>query len=223
MVGAPGGGKSAVALTWALRTGVPTLYFSADTDRMTIGVRVGAMVTRQTTDAVETGMIGPDRDGWLSLVDERMSHVWFCWDPAPTLEDIEQEVLAYAAVNGQWPGLVVVDNLKNVWDDGSEKDFERFDRVLAHLKEMSQEIGCATLALHHVTGEYENGYTPIPLNGVLNKCTKDVRLVLTLHRGPIGSNEMRVSVVKNNGNKADPSGQLWVPIPFVPERMWMAE
>lgn len=225
MVGAPGGGKSALALTWALRSQVPTLYFSADTDRMTMGVRLGAGLLAHETDAVEAALIGPEREKWLHYIDSHTSHMWFMWDPAPSLDDIEQEVMAYAAVNGQWPGLVVVDNLKNIWDDdgAGEADHVRYDRVVARLKEMSQEIGCATLVLHHVMGQYEDGYTQIPLSGILGKCAKDVRLAMTLHRGPIGTNEMRVSVVKNNGNKADPSGSLWAPLKFYPERMQFGE
>lgn len=222
MAGAPGSGKSAFALAWCLRTSVPTLYFSADSDRMTLATRIGASVTRNTTDEVEQGIVGPEGPKWLSFIDSHTRQIWFSWDPAPTLDDIEAELLAYAAVNGQWPGLVVLDNLKNVWDDGSdEKDHVRFDRVIARLNEFAREYGSHVLILHHVLGGYEDGYTPIPLSGLLGKPSKDVTLALTLHRR--GQDEMGVCVVKNRVGQADPGGNLAVGIRFVAERMWFDE
>ncbi|MGI5245450.1 AAA family ATPase [Dactylosporangium sp. CA-139066] len=226
IVAAPGGAKSAVGLVWALRSGAKTLYFSADTDRFEIGKRLGAHFTRRTQDEVEAGLTGPESDKWYALIDSNTRNLWFSWEPAPSLDDIEDEVKAYAAVRGEWPELIVIDNLKNVWDDGGsagDSDWVRYDRVVAALKELAQEIGAAVLILHHATGQYEDGYTPIPLNGILGKCAKDVRLALTLHRGPVGSNETRICVVKNNGNKADPGGGLIVPVPFWPERMYFGD
>jgi replicative DNA helicase len=221
IVGAPGSGKSALALTWAMRTNVPTLYFSADSDRMTIGTRIGASVTRHTVDEVEAGLIGADGPKWHRLIDQNTRHMWFSWDASLGIDDIESELLAYATVTGRWPGLVVVDNLKNVWTDGGDDaDHIRFDRAIGQLNEFAREYGPAVLFLHHATGQYEDGYTPIPLAGLLGKCGKDVTLALTLHRGPVGSNEMRVCVVKNRVGKADPGGNLSVGLPFVPERMW---
>lgn len=219
VAGAPGSGKSAFALAWCLRTAVPTLYFSADSDRMTLATRIGASVTRNTTDEVEQGIVGPEGPKWLSFIDSHTRQIWFSWDPAPTLDDIEAELLAYAAVNGQWPGLVVLDNLKNVWDDASdEKDHVRFDRVIARLNEFAREYGSHVLVLHHVLGGYEDGYTPIPLSGLLGKPSKDVTLALTLHRR--GQDEMGVCVVKNRVGQADPGGNLAVGIRFVAARMW---
>jgi hypothetical protein len=202
---------------------VPTLYFSADTDRMEIGKRIGAIATRHTTDEVEAGLLGPDADKWYALIDSHTKDIRFTWDGALSLDDIDDELKAYAVVYGRWPALVVVDNLKNVWDDSGNGDADhiRFDRTVAYLKEVAQEIGSAFLILHHVTGTFEDGYTPIPLTGILGKCAKDVRLALTLHRAPVGMDEIRICVVKNNGNKADPGGHLIAQIQFIPERCFM--
>ncbi len=229
VAGAPGSGKSAFALCWCLRAQVPTLYFSADSDRLTLATRIGASITRQTTDDVELGLLGEGAEDWQRLIGQHTSQVWFSWDPAPTLDDIEAELLCYAAVTGQWPGLVVLDNLKNVWDgDSDEKDHVRFDRVIARLNEFAREYGSHVLILHHVTGSYEDGYTPIPLSGLLGKPSKDVTLALTLHRGHGHPDrpeeaEMRVCVVKNRVGQADPGGNLVAAIPFVPARQWFAE
>ncbi len=223
IAGAPGSGKSALVLAWAMRVKVPTLYFSADSDRMTLGTRIGASITRHTTEEVEQGLIGPDASKWYALIDSHTEHIWFDWEPAPSLLDVEGELLAYAAVNGEWPGLVVIDNLKNVWDDQGDGDADhvRYDRTIARFNELAREYGFAVIVLHHVTGSYEDGYTPIPLTGLLGKPSKDVTLALTLYRA--SADHMGICVVKNRVGAADPGAHLRVSIPFVASRMWFGD
>lgn len=220
IVGGPGAGKSAFALEWAMRAQVPTLYFSADSDRLTLGTRIGASITRQLTDDVEAGLTGPDRAQWHKLIDEKTSHMWFDWTPSPSLDDLGDELYAYATVTGQWPGLIVIDNLKNIYgEDGA--DHERYNATISHLNEFAREYGSAVICLHHATGAYEDGYTPIPLSGLLGKTGKDATLVLTLHRAD--ENLMGVSVVKNRVGKADPGASNSVLIPFYPERQYFGD
>lgn len=198
---APGGGKSALVTTFAVRAQVPTLYFSADTDTATLGTRIGASVTNYTINDVERGINGPDASGWFANIDAVTDHIWFCWDAGPTLTDIEEEVKAYAACNGQYPDLIVVDNLKNVWsDDGGGGEHVRYDRVLDFLHEMARETGSCIIILHHVIGAYEDGVTPIPLSGLLGKVGKTPRLIVTLYRPQ--DEVMGLCIVKNSSGRA---------------------
>lgn len=216
---APGVGKSALVTTLAIRSGVRTVYESADSDRMTLGVRIGAHITRYTTEEIETSLAGVDRDRWYQAIEAATPHIWWAWDAAPTLEDIEAEIEAYAVCHGDWPELIVIDNLKNVWvDEAGGGDHVRFDRAIDFLHEVARDTGACVVFLHHVTGEYEDGIRPIPLSGLLGKVGKTPRLILTLYK--VSENEMGVCIVKNSVGPANPSGQLQVKIPFVPERMW---
>lgn len=61
------------------------------------------------------------------------------------------------------------------------------------------------MVLHHATGRYEDGDTPIPQSGLENKVAKIPAQILTLTRK--GEN-MWVHVVKNRAGKADPKGGL---------------
>jgi len=226
VAGAPGGGKSAFALYEAVfaaygeyeENPVPTLYFSADTDKKTLGNRVTASVTKLTVDESEYLLDKKHEPTWQSL-EANTSHIWFCWNRGPNLDDLEREVEAFAHVNGDWPHKIVVDNLKNVWieETGDGGEHIRYDRVLDYLHELAGVTGAHVMVLHHVTGYYEIGNVPIPLSGILGKVTKPFRLILTLHK--VNNNLLGISVVKNTSGRAQADGNLIVYMPYDLERM----
>lgn len=223
---APGGGKSAIATYIATNMGygdfgeigVPTLYFSADTDRKTLGNRVAASVSKLTVDQAEERLLKGDQALW-SMLESNTSHVWFSWDRGPKVDDIQEEIKAFAHVMGDYPHLIVVDNLKNIWVDemGEGGEHVRYDRVLDYLHEVAGQTGAHIMILHHVTGSYEAGGQAIPLSGILGKVTKPFRLILTLHKSWDGT--LGISVVKNTTGRAEADGSLVVKIPYDLERM----
>ena len=226
IAGSPGGGKSAITSFMAVNmaygeygeTGIPTLYFSADTDKHTLGTRIAASVSRFTVDQAEELLTNKNQSMW-DMLESNTTHIWFNWDRGPSLEDIDDEVQAYATVVGDWPHLIVVDNLKNIWIDGSGEGGEhiRYDRVLDFLHELAGQTGACIVVLHHVTGYYENGSDPIPLSGILGKVTKPFRLILTLHKAWDGM--LGVSVVKNSFGPMQPDGRMIAYIPYDLSRM----
>lgn len=226
---APGGGKSAIATYIATRIvdwndelfqeePIPTLYWSADSDKKTLGNRITASVCNKSVDEAEKLLDVGDEDTW-NMLEANTNHIWFAWDRGPSLDDIEKEVEAFALVNGEWPHLIVIDNLKNVWieESGDGGEHIRYDRVLDYLHELAGITGAHIMVLHHVTGVYENGDMPIPLSGILGKVTKPFRLILTLHRTWDG--HLGICIVKNSNGPMDASGKLIVKIPYDLERM----
>lgn len=215
IAGGPGTGKSAIASYIAVNSGygeygevgVPTLYFSADTDKRTLGNRIAASVTHETVDDSEDLLL-QKHPGFLKMLDDATNHIWFCWNPSPNLSDIQDEVEAFAHVTGEWPHLIVLDNLKNVWVDSSGDGGEhvRYDRVLDFMHEVAGMTNAHVMVLHHVVGPYEDGDKPIPLSGILGKVTKPFRLILTLFRPTEG--QLGLSIVKNSTGKMDQTGQL---------------
>lgn len=215
--GASGGGKSAYATHLAVHGGIPTLYFSADTDRTTLGTRVAAGLLNRTTDRVEHDLRSGDIETWMAV--EELSHIWWCWDSILSIQDVEQEVEAYGHANGEYPHLIVVDNLINIeeFEGGSR---EEKGEVMAGLQALANITGAHVLVLHHVMGEYEDGLIPIPKSGLLDKVAKRPRLVLTTHRP---SPEMfAVSIVKNSNGNADASGMTFLQFGWMPERSWFS-
>lgn len=227
---APGGGKSAVATHIVVNadyTGygdkVPSLYFSADTDRHTLGVRIGASILQQSLSTVEEMLKTEDSGVWEEIA-EATEHITFNFDPAPSLTDIDDEVEAYAVVHGEYPHLIVVDNLMNVTgaDGEGTQQFIVQDRVIEWLCQIARQTGAAVIVLHHVKGTYEDGVTPIPFSGLMNNVGKRPRLVITLYR--VADNLIGICVVKNSSGRADTNAANVVArVGWMPERSFFAD
>lgn len=196
----PGAGKSVIALSEAVHMQVPTLYVSLDGDELTVGSRLIQVATRcdqqtaeqavlQKTDlAFETARLVP----WLS----------FTYPSSATTEDIAQHVWAYAEARGEWPHLIVVDNLSDVAD---EDDSSALNRAMDDLAILARETRAAVHVLHHVGGEYEDGNKVVPLSGLRYKVGKKPALVLTLCNGA-EPDQIWVSSVKNRFGPKDTAG-----------------
>jgi len=224
---ASGGGKSTLAtyLSLSMNYGngskVPTLYFSADSDRMTFGKRVAASVLRSYSAEAER-LITERNQEFLNKLDEETRHMWVSFDEAPTPVDIDTEVNSFALVYGQFPHLIVVDNLMDVSIGDTTKTGH--DLVVDFCRRLARRTQSAVIVLCHVTGidrdggYYSDGKVPIPKSGLMNKIDKSARLILTLFQPQPGV--MEVCVVKNTGGRADSQCSVSVRVPYLPERGW---
>lgn len=215
---APGVGKSLVALTAALDAGVPTFYFSADSDAFTMYVRSGAKETGWTTGEVETQVQQGNTLLIDSKLDQKSAHLRFSFDTNPDFDTVEEELLAYAATYGCWPTLLVFDNISNVETESGEGQVA-LEAVCDYLHALARKTGAAVLGLHHVTGEYDDGTKPVPLSGLRGKISKIPEQVLTLFRNQENPGRMGVTVVKNRMGKSDPSGAMVIWLDCELERM----
>lgn len=217
---ASNGGKSAVASHMAVfgrydnGDGIPTCYFSADTDRITLGSRVAAGVLSKPVTEVEKLLRSGDIEAWGQLA-EATSHVWWDWSSVLTSKHIQEELDAYAYANGDWPQLIIVDNLINII---AEPGWQGIDEVMFWLQGVANTTNAHVLVLHHVTGGYVDGMTPIPKSGLLDKVDKRPRLVVTLYHS--GNDLLGMCVVKNSSgpNKAD--GSYKCDVAWMPARSW---
>lgn len=206
LASAPNSGKSLMALIMAVKMEVPTLYFSADTDKHDTVVRAGALLANQTMDEVDLGLeVASDfYEGLLSGLD----HLQFCFDPAPCLADIDLEMRAYEEVHGQPPHLVVIDNLMNVQMDDAD-EIRGYRLILAALHHLARESKACVLVLHHVTGEYDGTEKPPPRRALMGKVSHFPEVVLTMAKA---QSFIGVACVKNRNGPADPTGEqaIWL-------------
>jgi len=216
----PGTGKSAFILTYALRARVPTLYFSADSDAFTQLSRSASILAGWSLEKSAAAV----RDDDLGSVEEEFADIpiRFNYSASPSLDQIEMSMRSYEEVYGDYPALVVVDNITNV-RAGTEDDdpFAGLESLMDYLHDMARQTSACVVGLHHVTGTYNDADKPIPLSGVKGQITRVPELVLTMHRvaQEFGPDSLRVSTVKNRFGKADPSGLDFADLEFIGDSM----
>jgi hypothetical protein len=218
----PGTGKSALTLTLALRSGVPALYFSADSDAFVQLTRSIAIITGCTVAAASRMVLADD----LAPIEPRLADlpVRFNYDASPSLDTLESAVEAYEEVYGEYPALIVVDNITNVRTETSSEDGDPFaglEGLMDYLHTMARETGACVVGLHHVTGPYNDADKPIPLSGVKGQIGRVPEMVLTLHKQQDEGQPdlLCVSTVKNRGSKNDPSGKTFAELEFQGDSM----
>lgn len=223
---APGGGKSAFVLTKALLSRVPTMYFSADSDAFTQLVRSISIVTGKTL-MESTEMVLGNR---VSEYQESLEGVpiRFNYSASPSLDEMELAIASYEEVYGDYPELIVVDNVTNVRDaSGGEDDpFSGLESLMDYLHDMARKTGACVVGLHHVTGAYNDSAKPVPLSGIKGQIARVPEMVLTLHRKPGDAwnpETLCVSTVKNRSGKADASGYEFAELMFEGESLGISD
>jgi DnaB-like helicase C terminal domain len=213
----PGTGKSALALTQAVRSRVPTLYMSADSDAFTQVSRSFSIHTGITMDETERYARGEEvLQSTLDRAEElKRIPVRFNFLAAPKLSNIEKSMEAFDELYGEYPALTVVDNITNVrngTEDNAENPFGGLEVFLDYANEMARETQSCVIGLHHVNGPYNDQNKPIPMSGVKGQIGRVPQMILTLFRS--GPGTVGVSPVKLRGAKFDPSGEYYTELDF---------
>jgi len=215
---APGIGKSILALTYAVWAGVPAIYFSADSDATTQYARAAAMITGDQLSAVNEALKRKNVAKY-DIALNRARHIRFVLDSAPSLDDVNRHVMAYGWAYGQWPKLIIIDNVSNIFSES--EGFQGLEEVMDWLHQLSRKTGAGIIGLHHVTGEYESGDTIVPLSGLRGKISKLPTLILTLNRVYGDNQALNVAVVKNRAGIAAANGSFGVQLRTDLSRMWI--
>jgi replicative DNA helicase len=174
VAGTPGSMKTMFILNLVDKMKIPTLYISNDSNEMTIVSRMLARRTKQDSRLMrDKALRDPD---WAFRVLSDMDWVRWNFSPSPTLDEIEEEVMAFEELWGDLPHLVVVDILMKVdyVEDGGGTD----ESIVRYLDKLARETGaCFVVACH--TSENVEGNPCQPLRAVLNKISKIPIMVLT--------------------------------------------
>ena len=214
--GAPGVGKSTLALALALKTNVPTLYISADTNAHTMAMRLASMISGKNQTDVEHKL---NTDvGWTKAVLQKGSHIIWCFESSPTLQDIAEEVEAFEELWGCPPTMIILDNLMDVATDGGE-EFASMRAIMKELKYLARATNSAVVVLHH-TSEAVMGTPCQPRSALQGKVAQLPALICTL--GTVGTS-LGVASVKNRYGRADAGGTLITWLAFNPEYMYVED
>ena len=212
------GGKSLLSMFYAVQAHVPTMVFSADTDRRTTQYRSVAMATGHRIEDVK-GMYGTSAEDIVAEAERDITDagVLFDFNPNPELEDIDLEIQAYETVWGEPPALVVIDNLINL-QTGDAGDFSALIDSLAFLHGLARTKDCAVIVLHHVNerdGQHATEY-PAPRNAIRGRVAQYPEVILSLAMVP-DQGLMRIAVVKHRHATPSPNGEEYVTVYVNPE------
>lgn len=206
----PGGGKTLLALWYAIQAKIPSLYFSADSDSRTIATRAGAILMEKEVATVEKMM---DTEASVLLEDalaDGASHVRFNFDPSPSLQDIEEEIEAWIELHGAPPAAVFVDNLMNV-AAAADNEWTAMRDAMSAFHYMAREYESAFIVLHHVSENEKMSKPnyPAPRKALMGKVAALPELVLSVALDS-GSNAYKIAVVKNRHGKSDPTAENYI-------------
>lgn len=220
IAGTPGAGKSTLALHVAARLKQPTLYFSADTNAHTMAMRLIAL-TAGVTQAEAERMLKYDKEQAERHL-AKTSHLFWSFEPTPSLKDLDDEVSAFETMWGRSPTLIVVDNLMDIAMDGHE-EFSGMRAAMKELKYLARDTNACVLVLHH-TKEGFDGYPCQPRSSVQGMVNQIPAMILTVGQMQLEKElYLCVSPVKNRYGKADHSGKTYVNLNFDPAKMYLED
>ena len=220
----PGNGKTLFALWYAIQCGLPTLYFSFDSDEGTISNRAAAILMDKTTDEVEAMRDSPavvEIEDSLSILQER---VRFDFTGSPSMDDVYDETEAWVELFGDTPQLIIVDNLLNP-RGGSDAEFTAMRDSMSGLQGLARDTGAAVMVLHHVNSSLLNSSSPLTriyhdkpaqFGALMGQVGQLPEAIYSIAR--VG-NQMKVAAVKNRDGIADPSAQSYITVACDASRM----
>lgn len=208
--------KTLLAQYWVARMGQPTLFFSADTDAATITKRAGAMVTGDTQDEVGRGLRGDKAADYAEAL-ARLNHIRWVFESDPTYADLELETAAFAEAHGQFPAVIVIDNLMNVVGENEDEWGSMRDTTRA-LHRLVRVTDAAVFVLHHMSERKADNTQPAPRSDLQGKVSQLPELILSLAFDPeLGV--LNVGAVKNRFGPADASGRTFTSLLVDPARV----
>lgn len=204
---APSVGKTLFATNLTIHTPVPALYFSADSDEWTVKQRACSILTGTQLDVVEQQL---NDETWEQFYTDKLrslDHIDFCYQTDIDPEFIVQRMLAYGELRGEWPQLVIVDNLGNTVEDPESQGAE-LQSSCRELQKLARKTKAHVMALHHVVGPKENGDKPILLGDLIHKVGKLPELVIGLSWTDQSRTQLLMNVPKFRGGKGGIAFQL---------------
>lgn len=208
IAGVAGAMKTGLTLYWVGRLGKPTLYFSADSEPFEIAERAAAMMTGDTMTQVRANL-----GNYAETLDSLP--IRFVFEDSPTYLDVELEVAAYAEVYGEFPKVIVIDNLLNlVGENESEWAAHRDHARVIH--RIARITKAKLFVLAHMGEEkVDPSGQPPPRTKLQGKVSQLPKVILSL---AFDGTRLKIAPVKNRFGPGDASGYTYVELFVDPAR-----
>ena len=204
IAGQPNSGKSLLALFYAVKSDVPTLYVSADTDAYTTAIRAAAVITGNQVSSVEESFNSGNGYEFYQDELETLKNLQFSFDPSPTLDDIDLSIQAYGEAFGEYPHLIIIDNLMNVaaLHDNEWTGMRDIAKAMHHV---ARQTDAAVFLLHHTSEGEGRPELPPSRKSIQGKISQLPEMILTVAMDH-DTSEYRIACVKNRFAKNSASG-----------------
>jgi hypothetical protein len=179
-----------------------------------MAMRLLSMIINKPQSEAEMLLID-DVENSRKVINNSSGHIFWSFESAPTLTDIDQEVEAFEELWGCAPTLIVIDNLMDIANDGGE-EFAAMRSTIKELKYLARDTNAAVLLLHHTKESYV-GNPCQPRSALQGMVAQLPALICTVGTNAPGF--IAVAPVKNRYGKADPTGDTAFWLQFNPEMM----
>lgn len=210
IMGPPGAFKTGFAMYYTLRLNLPTLYWSADAEDFETVERAAAAVTGVTMREVAQNYAKYEED--LAFLD----NVRFVYGDSPTYDDLVLDLAAYHELHGEFPKVLVIDNLMNVTGE-NENEWASMRDTAKVIHKLTRITGAAVFVLHHASDDRTDPSIPAPRKSLQGKISQLPKAIWSLALAN-GGTELRICAVKTRWGKADPTGQDYVTLYADPAR-----
>lgn len=218
LAGAPGGGKSTVAVNLAIGANMPVLYCAQDSPASVLSRLTGLTLGRESS-TIQNALAS---DSMRPAVVEQMrgKHPLLVVNRGPVeTSRLRDMCVALTEWIGHPPPLIFVDNLIDLIVPGhSHHDTTFYSVALPELKRLAEDMDSCVVVLHHVTrggGEaHGQGQQPLRMNDLLYAGEREARHVWGVYNN--GAGVLKVQVLKQQDGPADPAGGMEVPLRWYP-------
>lgn len=202
IAGVPGAMKTGLTIYLVGSWGLPTLYFSADSEDFEMVERAAAMMSGDTMETVRR-----NPGDYADLLDQLPIRVVF--EDAPTYDDVVQEVAAYAEVHGQFPRVIVIDNMLNLTGESEDEWSSHRDHAKV-IHKLTRITKATVLVLAHMgESSVDAGACPAPRVKLQGKVSHLPKLIVSL---AFDGTVLKATAVKNRFGPADSSGRNFVQV-----------
>lgn len=203
LASAPSVGKSVVARNLVVKTKVPSLYLSADSDEYTVKTSVLGALTGDTLVNIERNLHSGSQtwEDWYNEQLRQADHVDWSYQTDINLDWVVERMSAYAELYGDYPKLMVLDNLGDMTTEDGGDIYIELRRICRELRAVARNTHCHIIGLTHLTGEYEDGMKVVTLKALEGKLGKVPENVIGLHWADPGQQKVLMSVPKARGTK----------------------
>lgn len=200
IAGVPGAMKTGWTLYLVGRIGLPVLYFSCDSEDFEMVERAAAMMTGDTQQQVRA-----NPEAYAEVLAQLP--IRWSFEDSPSYEDMALEVAAYAEVFGDFPKVIVIDNLLNLTGETDDEWGAHRDHAKV-IHKLTRITGALVLVLAHMGESVSDpGAKPQPRTKLQGKVSHLPKMILSL---AFDGQRLKVAAVKNRFGPADASGNTFV-------------